>query len=356
MQRPSLLALILGWALAILTGPTALAEQLLTPAMQADRYLLQAERHIQNTNYAVALRSLDRVVRLESEHDLELPERFWVTYAEVALEAGSYRRAFLAAMRHLESVDRSKEHSAAALRVLEEAEAKNADELVEVRAVAADMEFVWVPPGDFRMGTTSKEGDRDEYPRTQVRITQGFWFGKYEVIQTEWGGRDGNESVAFWRLRALPGGTGVLGGRAGVHLDVECGGRRKSVSLADGRRSGSTRRGREPGGTGMRAAWTPLRGALTTARGRRIRWDKKHRTPGGCMTWLGNVWEWVEDRYGDYPGGRVTDPRGPGLGSLRVLRGGGWSNRARHCRTSSRSNDDPDYGYVNVGLRLLRAP
>ena len=355
MQRPSLLALILGWALAILTGPTALAEQLLTPAMQADRYLLQAERHIQNTNYAVALRSLDRVVRLESEHDLELPERFWVTYAEVALEAGSYRRAFLAAMRHLESVDRSKEHSAAALRVLEEAEAKNADELVEVRAVAADMEFVWVPPGDFRMGTTSKEGDRDEYPRTQVRITQGFWFGKYEVIQTEWEAVMGTNPSHF-------GGCGRCPVEQVSWEDVQ-----EFIWMLNAGEEGS--RYRLP----TEAEWEYAARAGTRgdryARGLdAIAWcadnseRKTHsvgqKTPNawGLHDVLGNVWEWVEDRYGDYPGGRVTDPRGPGLGSLRVLRGGGWSNRARHCRTSSRSNDDPDYGYVNVGLRLLRAP
>ena len=39
---------------------------------------------------------------------------------------------------------------------------------------------------------------------------------------------------------------------------------------------------------------------------------------------LGNVWEWVQDWYGDYPGGAVTDPGGPGSGSIRVDRGGGW--------------------------------
>ena len=74
----------------------------------------------------------------------------------------------------------------------------------------------------------------------------------------------------------------------------------------------------------------------------------------GLYDMVGNVWEWVQDIYGPYPGGSVTDPEGPAVGSLRVLRGGGWSNRTRHCRTSSRSNDDPDFGYVNVGFRLLR--
>ena len=33
----------------------------------------------------------------------------------------------------------------------------------------------------------------------------------------------------------------------------------------------------------------------------------------------GNVWEWVQDIYGDYPSSSVTDPSGPSSDSLRVI-------------------------------------
>ena len=38
----------------------------------------------------------------------------------------------------------------------------------------------------------------------------------------------------------------------------------------------------------------------------------------------GNVFEWCQDRFGDYAGGIVLDPQGPQTGSRRVIRGGFW--------------------------------
>ena len=39
--------------------------------------------------------------------------------------------------------------------------------------------MVWVPPGEFMMG--SENGEEDEKPVHRVRITKGFWLGKCEV-------------------------------------------------------------------------------------------------------------------------------------------------------------------------------
>ena len=52
----------------------------------------------------------------------------------------------------------------------------------------ASMEFVWISPGSFRMGSPSSEpGHRsNEGPVHEVEISKGFWLGKYEVTQEQW--------------------------------------------------------------------------------------------------------------------------------------------------------------------------
>ena len=74
----------------------------------------------------------------------------------------------------------------------------------------------------------------------------------------------------------------------------------------------------------------------------------------GLYDMHGNVWEWVEDRYGEYSSSHVIDPKGSTSGPYRVWRGGGWGNKARHVRSALRFRWRPGFRFNAVGLRLMR--
>ena len=61
----------------------------------------------------------------------------------------------------------------------------------------AEMEFVWVEPGVFQMGSPeSEEGSSDgERPVHEVEISRGFWLGKYEVTQGQWEAVMGDDAL-----------------------------------------------------------------------------------------------------------------------------------------------------------------
>ena len=215
------------------------------------------------------------------------------------------------------------------------------------------MAFVWVPAGEFRMGSTSAEADYDEQPVTRVRISRGFWLGKHEVTQSEWQAVTGSNPSAFdecgpdcpveqvsWNdAQAF---ISALNGRA-------VGSRYRLPTEAEweyAARAGTS--GDRYGNLGAIAWYDGNSGGRTHPVG------QKAPNAWGLHDMLGNVWEWVQDWYGDYPGGAVTDPRGPLSGSSPVFRGGSWRYCASGCRASSRNSFSPGYRPAYLGFRLLR--
>jgi formylglycine-generating enzyme required for sulfatase activity len=237
-------------------------------------------------------------------------------------------------------------------------------------ANVAPSNYVWIPPGEFIMGSPEEELDResDEGPAMRVKLSQGFWLGKCEVTQQEYSELMNANPSAF---------TGDLS------LPVE------QVSWADATNYCACltlreqQAGRLPLGYQYRlpteAEWEYAARAGSQAR---FNWgddadysqlpdyawcetnavETTHPVSGkrpnswGLYDMYGNVAEWCADWYGDYPGGTVTDPTGPPSGDDRVMRGGSYADAGEYCRSAFRLIDWTESSFANVGFRVALAP
>ena len=353
----------------------------LPPEIQVDLNLRKAEQALRSGDAAAAREAMELLEGLEREHGLEPAPEDHYRYAQAWAAAGEPERAVEAAVRYLQAEGREAEHYSEALYLINRAgvvEAAPASgsaagsrvgpgepsgvprvEPAEPQALRAEesrvfdgMEFVWVPAGEFRMGSTSEEAYDDEQPLTQVRISQGFWLGKFEVTQGQWQGVMGAnpsrysgcgncpvENVSWDDAQAF---IRNLNGRAG-------GNRYRLPTEAEWEytaRAGTT--GDRYGNIEAIAWYDSNSGDRTHPVGR------KAPNAWGLHDMLGNVWEWTQDWLANYPGGSVTDPRGPGSGSDRVYRGGCWKSNARYSRASIRGRYPPGGRFWDLGFRLLR--
>jgi formylglycine-generating enzyme required for sulfatase activity len=218
-----------------------------------------------------------------------------------------------------------------------------------------NMEFVLIPAGTLQMG--SNDGESDEKPVHTVRISRSFYLGKYEVTQAQWEAVMGNNPSIFkgdsnrpvekvsWDdvqefIRRL--NTKESGARYRLPTEAEWEyAARAGSSTAYGFGDGV-------GQLGQYAWYDGNAGNTTHPVG------QLQPNAWGLYDMHGNVWEWVQDWYGPYANGTVTDPAGPHAGSNRVYRGGGWRDDARYCRSAYRNNRAPGHRIAILGFRLLR--
>jgi formylglycine-generating enzyme required for sulfatase activity len=223
-------------------------------------------------------------------------------------------------------------------------------------------EMIVIPPGTFWMGSPDDESGRDQdEKRHEVRLTQPFAIGKYEVTFADYD--------AFAREKGLelpPDEDWGRGRRPVINVSWD-----DAVAYAQWLSEQTGKRYRLP----SEAQWEYMARAGSTTSysfGDDSSQLEQFAVCGGTMkstapvgqkrpnAWgiydiHGNVWEWVRDWYGgDYGNGPMSDPLGPRTGTLRVIRGGSWSNDAGDCRSALRRYWGPGRRYNILGFRVLR--
>lgn len=243
-------------------------------------------------------------------------------------------------------------------------------------------ELVWCPPGAFNMGSPTNEIGRATDERLHpVRLSHGFWMAKYPTTQREWRLVMGSNPSWFKDNENL---SEELRNKQSdnpafdkpdypvEHVSwFDCSNFLEKASALAGCllrfpteaeweyacRAGSS--DAYCWGWALNGDWANVDGRHPCAseiEGPFL----EHPSPVGSYppnAWglydmHGNVFEWTQDFYGEYPDTAVLDPKGPPRGATKVVRGGNWCNFAKAARSAARHRAIPSAHNARTGFRF----
>jgi formylglycine-generating enzyme required for sulfatase activity len=228
--------------------------------------------------------------------------------------------------------------------------AKSLGKLIEAKIDLGNgvkLEMMLIPAGKFIMGDQGRDHE--------VTLTKPFYMGKYEVTQEQW------QAV----MGSNPSDT------RGARLPVnnvswnEC---QNYIKKLNAKTNGGYRLPSEAeweyacrAGTTTTYSWggviTPKDANYGDSKiGKPVPVGSYNPNGFGLYDMHGNIWEWCEDWYGEYPEGSVTDPKGPVEGLGRVLRGGPYVGGSGSVRSVERASNSPNFGNLHRGFRLAKTP
>jgi formylglycine-generating enzyme required for sulfatase activity len=228
------------------------------------------------------------------------------------------------------------------------------------------MKFVNIPPGTFMMGSPLTESGRDnDEKQHSVALTEGFYIQTTEVTQGQWKAVMGNnpsffkncgddcpvEQVSWNDAQELILKLNQMEGSDRYRLPTEA---EWEYACRAGSKTAVANGGISELECGHDSNLDAMGWYCGNARKKTHPVAQKNPNAWGLYDMHGNVFEWCQDRYGDYYSISVTDPTGPMGGLYRVYRGGGWNFGARLCRSADRLKFTPDYKSRVLGFRLLR--